>query len=54
MRFVKEELCTADDRDFAQDPVSTQGSDDDYHSESISSGRQKSAAAPDTAKVPLC
>jgi hypothetical protein len=40
-----------DDPDFAQDPVSTQGSDDDYHSESISSGRQISAAASDTAKV---
>jgi hypothetical protein len=40
-----------DDPDFAQDPVSTQGPDDDYHSGSISSGRQKSAATMDTAKV---
>ena len=54
MWFVKEELCTADDPDFAQDPVSLHGADDDYHSGSISSGRQKSAATLDTVKVPLC
>ena len=50
-RFVKEELYTADDPDFAQDPVSTQGSDDDYHSGSINSGRQKSTATLDPFKV---
>ena len=44
-------ICTAGDPEFAQDPVSTQGSD---HSGSISSGRHKSAATFDTAKVPLC
>ena len=48
---VEAELHTADG---AQDPVSTQGSDDGYHSESVSSGRQKSAATVDTVKVPLC
>ncbi|CAI8038555.1 hypothetical protein GBAR_LOCUS21499 [Geodia barretti] len=39
-----------DDPDFVQYPVGTQGSDDDYHSESISSGRQISAATLDTVK----
>ncbi|CAI8038559.1 hypothetical protein GBAR_LOCUS21502 [Geodia barretti] len=48
-----EDYDTADDRDFAQDPVSTQGSDDDYHSGSISSGRQISAATLDTVKEVL-
>ncbi|CAI8055835.1 hypothetical protein GBAR_LOCUS30450, partial [Geodia barretti] len=47
---VESEEREKDDRDFAQDPVSTQGSDDDYHSESFSSGRQISAATSDTAK----